>query len=283
MTNNIPAIGMFDELIGPARKNPGAHWDNWIQRLENYLLAINVTNDLRKRANLLHFIGPLSYEDFLTLPNRGVTYDDAKTALRNFFRPQVNVEFEVANFRSLRQKSDENVDSYYVRLRQAATNCAFHDIDAEIKSHLIQTMKDRKVRKKGLSRQGAQLTLQDVLADARNNELVNAQNEQIERQFMQMSVKPTVNKLQKRPQRWKKPRTSGNTCYNCGGSYPHQGGQRQCPAYGSVCGSCKKVIISQHIANRAQVDRQVHPLLQDPRQETQIAKTRVVKANRTNL
>ena len=103
----------------------------------------------------MHFIGPTSYEDFLTLPNRGQTYDEAKQVLRNFFHPQVNVEFEIANFHSLLQKSYENVDAYYVRLRQAATNCAFHDIDAEIKSHLIQTMKDRKVRRKGLSCQGA--------------------------------------------------------------------------------------------------------------------------------
>ena len=106
-------------------KNTGAHWDTWIQCLQNYLLAVNVTNDLRKRANLLHFIGPTSYEDFLTLPNRGQTYDEAKQVLRNFFHPQVNVEFEIANFHSLLQKSYENVDAYYVRLRQAATNCVF--------------------------------------------------------------------------------------------------------------------------------------------------------------
>jgi hypothetical protein len=123
MACHIPAIVMFDEVIGSSRKNPGAHWDNWIKRLENFLLAINVTSDARKRANLLHFIGPVSYEDFLTLPNTGQTYPEAKQALQDFFRPQINVEFEIANFRSLRQKSEETVDAYHIRLDVKIPRC----------------------------------------------------------------------------------------------------------------------------------------------------------------
>ena len=81
-------------------------------------------------------------------------------------------------------------------------------------------IRNKESKKKGLSCKGAQLSLKDVLAEARYNELVNAQNDQIERQFMQMSVKDnsksaTINKVQKR-KRWKKPRN--NMCYNCGGS-----------------------------------------------------------------
>ena len=153
MALNIPAVESFDSVLGDNRSNAGPLWDKWVKRLENYMLAINVTADARKRAILLHQIGPKSYEDFTTIPDTGATYASAKQKLNEFFRPKINVEFEKAQFRMIRQKPDVLIDAYHTRIRQAAATCNFRpaDLDAEIKSHMIQTMRDSKVRKKGLS------------------------------------------------------------------------------------------------------------------------------------
>ncbi|XP_033096314.1 uncharacterized protein LOC117100625 isoform X3 [Anneissia japonica] len=83
--------------------NPTA-WTNWVSRFENYLIATNITHDLRKRALLLHLVGPTNYKTFESLPNTGTTYREAKEALQNYFLSTVNTEYKRAMFRRQTQK-----------------------------------------------------------------------------------------------------------------------------------------------------------------------------------
>ncbi len=235
---NIPSVETFDSVLGDDRStNAGPLWDKWVKRFENYVVAINITTEARKRALLLHLVGPRTYEEFETLSDTGADYETAKNKLTDFFKPKVNVEYEKIQFRMTKQKVSESIDQYHTRLRQAATTCNFQNVNAEIKSQLIQTMRDSKVRKKALN---TEMTLDAIVKEARSNELCRLQNSQIERQLgasggasksnSQQSVNKTVG-------------TGGSDrkCYSCGNAYPHQGGMESCPAHGKKCRACGKL------------------------------------------
>ncbi len=238
----------LDAELGDDRSAAGPIWDKWLKRFENYLTAADISDNKRKKAMLLHLVGPTTFDEFQTLTLTPVNetvngnevenvYETAKAALEGYFKPKVNTEFEIAQFRTLRQKKGEKIDSYHTRLRQAATTCSFADTDKEIKSHIIQTMTDDKVRKKGLSKT---MTLAEILSEARNNELCRVQNETIVKEFLPQSVQ-TVNAIRQRPRsNQKPPRSVQKSCFHCGGPFPHPR-DMVCPAKGKTCESCGKL------------------------------------------
>ena len=239
MALNLPAPATLDECLGPDRTNAGQIWDDWIERLENYIVALGIADNTQKRAILLHMCGPLTHRDFKTLANTGADYDTAKTRLTEHFRPQINVEYEKAKFRSMRQLSSETVAAYHTRLKKQAVNCEFGNanLDNEIKSHIIQTTTDSKLRRKGLRET---LTLAQVLTEGRNNELSSAQNQEMEHVLKKEDKQNTVNAVSIQTSRPTK------MCRNCGlNTYPHPGGYQKCPAFGQQCHICGK---SNHFA-----------------------------------
>jgi hypothetical protein len=230
--HKIPSVETFDQILGDDRSsNAGPLWEKWVKRFENYLCAVNITADGRKRAMLLHLVGPRTFDEFDTLPETGTDYATAKAKLQNFFKPKVNVEFEKIQFRMMRQKG--TIDQYHTRLRQAAATCDFADNDCEIKTQLIQTMRDSKVRKKALN---TNMTLEQILVEARSNELTRVQNVEIENQLgasSKSTPRLSVNAIAATPRQKLK-------CFNCGGQYPHPGGIESCPARGKTCETCGK-------------------------------------------
>ena len=87
MASNIPTITTFDENVGDL--DPGSVGDKWLCRFENYLAALNITNDSRKRSMLLHFVGENSFDTFQTLPDTGDTYDTAVESLTAHYKPKL--------------------------------------------------------------------------------------------------------------------------------------------------------------------------------------------------
>ncbi|XP_033096312.1 uncharacterized protein LOC117100625 isoform X1 [Anneissia japonica] len=213
--------------------NPTA-WTNWVSRFENYLIATNITHDLRKRALLLHLVGPTNYKTFESLPNTGTTYREAKEALQNYFLSTVNTEYKRAMFRRQTQKQGESLE-YHVRLRQSANNCDFHDIDVEIKSHIIKTMVDTKLQKQGLC---VNMTLSQLLITGRTNGLTANQREEIENgcastssvKCAQRKVQPKCStrppkKTTKQKYHQSKQQSRKTTkCFNCGQPYAYENG-----------------------------------------------------------
>ena len=140
-------------------------------------------------------------------------------------------------FRRLRQETGESIDVYHTRIRKAAASCDFASVDGEIKSHVIQTTTDSKLRKQGLT--DDTLTVGAIVVAGRNNELAQAQNADMEKDLHCAHVQ----KVQHRPkQRLSKPSQGkqhrGQTCRNCGNKYPHDGGRESCPAFSRNCYLC---------------------------------------------
>ena len=221
----------------------GTRWRKWVQRLENLFVGMKITDNKRKRALLLHYAGEEVYDIFDTFADTGndENYDQAKDALKNYFEPKVNKEYERYVFRQTKQSEGETVDTYHTRLRQLVTKCEFADNDSEIKSQIIQSCTSSKLRRKALSEE---MTLNKLLETARTLELAEKQASGIE------NNNSSVNKIhqkesEQRTHHWKprrnpEPRTKGtyrqsSKCYNCGGHYPHK---TKCPAFKQICSNC---------------------------------------------
>ena len=82
-------------------------------------IAMKITEDKQKRALLLHYGGSEVDEIFDTLQDVGEDKDYKKVVekLTAHFSPQVDATYEVYNFRQVKQKDGETLDSFHPCLR----------------------------------------------------------------------------------------------------------------------------------------------------------------------
>ena len=76
----------------------GIRWKKFVSRLDNFLLAMDVEKEERKRALLLYY-GGFELQDICdSLENTGHTYDILKAVLATYFEPKTNECDEIWNF-----------------------------------------------------------------------------------------------------------------------------------------------------------------------------------------
>lgn len=113
----------------------GDDWSVYIERLEQYLEA-NMIQENRKVAVLLTVVGEHAYKILRDLcdPHKPSTktYQELKNLLEKQFSPQVSVFRERIQFYNLRQKQNENVSNWFVRLKNSAIQCKFGALLEEI-------------------------------------------------------------------------------------------------------------------------------------------------------
>lgn len=198
---------------------------------------MNITGDARLKALLLHIAGERVYDIYDTLAAEDDKYADTKQKLSGYFSPKKNIQYQVYIFRKATQEPGENLDGYHTRLRMLAKNCEFANVDAEIKTQIIQSCASSRLRRKALRE--PELSLEELLDHGRTLELSEIQATGIEN-----GATATVNMLdqkttEKRPNSsWSTKKRSDNRCRNCGGKYPHDG---ECPAKGKQCRACGKL------------------------------------------
>src|SRR6218665_2931672 len=183
----IPQFAPFLPEVDQA--STAQRWKKWTDRVENLMTALNI-NDA-KRALLLHLAGEAVYDIFEGLvvdsPPEDTDSGDSniytvtKRALDEHFSPKKNVEFEIYHFRLARQNTAETTDAYHARLRTLSKYCDFPNIDAEIKSHIIQTCSSRRLRRRALTDSG--MTLKVLLDTALAMETSQRQSKVIETGF----------------------------------------------------------------------------------------------------
>ena len=168
----LPTFPAFD-LQGDLSQG----WRKYVSRFENLLLAMNITNAIRKKAMLLHYVGEEVNEIFDTLDVPEATEEEdvfrkAEKALREYSTPQKNIEFEVYKFRQAKQLSRE-ISAYHTKLKQLAKSCDFYDEKRKIKTQIIQNGISSKLRRKALADPG--ITLEKILQIAKAMELSEVQ------------------------------------------------------------------------------------------------------------
>ena len=217
-------------------------WAKWVTSLEFYFDAAEVTTDARKKALLLHHMGGATQDIFISIirpslanqePRIAETYASIKSALSSHFAPNVNVDFEIFQFRQARQLQDESMEEYVGRLRGLAINCKFPNAEKEIKQHIIYSCADPGLRRRAL--RDSTLDLPKLLVLARTHEATEQQAKQIEDDLGKLSLarqlQPTTHAVLNIAQQ--------AACPNCGTS--HTPSWESCPAQGRACTHCGKL------------------------------------------
>ena len=169
-------------------------------------------------------------------------YEEVIAAIDRHFEPQVNKSYETYLFHQMQQKQDETVHQYFIRLKEQAAKCDFHNTDKAIKQQIELSTANNKLRL--YSFRNPEKSLQELLVTGKTLEdttrhaetLVKAHgNEEVH------AVKENKTKFgkqyvsQKRGMSNNAPKPS--TCYRCGNHYPHK---ERFPAEGKICNKCGK-------------------------------------------
>jgi len=136
--------GIHDESL-----NLDKRWKLYREEVDLFLLASGITNDIRKKAVLLHLSGSQVREIFSTLETT-TTYADACTKLDAYFRPKKNVIYERWCFRNAKQLDRETCMSYVTRLKKLIESCEYTKPEEEIRDQFVCSCVDDKLREKFL-------------------------------------------------------------------------------------------------------------------------------------
>ena len=245
--NGLPGLTTFNVNGDPSKLS--TRWKRWVKSLEIYIVAVNIKDNNRKKALLLHFLGEDGqdlYDTIKEIEPPTNQYEHAIEKLNAFFLPKKNIPYERHLFNSLKQNSNETIGAYCSRLRIAAKTCEFGTLEDEmIRDHIIQTCSSARLRRKLL--QEARLTLEILLDIAQNMELSSSQAAEIEKSKFTESQSEQINKLYFQRDR-KFSQQSGGTqsneqsskeCYRCG-RIGHFAKSSDCPARKVKCRKCGK-------------------------------------------
>lgn len=244
----------------PLSSNQKDEWESWIETLELYFLASNITDNARKKALLLYLGGSELRKIYNTLEDEGTTYEKALKELDKYFEVKVNYTFQRNIFRNLNQNQGESSRAYITRLKTQAIKCDFNNYSAEsaVVDQYITTISSSALRRRLLSEKD--LNLDKLMEIVLTQEVSSAQACAMESKIVS---EETVNKIgftkkkysasssnfkkqnynssssnfskTKFPQNTNRPFVK--SCYGCG-QKDHFHGSEECPAKGKKCSFC---------------------------------------------
>lgn len=104
-------------------------------------------------------------------------YEKIIAKLDNHFIPMVNPDCARNKLEKMCQNEGESVAQYHVRLRLQVTKCSFAHPDDVILSKLLQTMRDKKLRREVMVKR---YTLRQLLENTANKEDIDRQAQHVE-------------------------------------------------------------------------------------------------------
>ena len=144
-----------------SKATAGTRWSKWIRDFETFIVGSGIENDGQIKAILLHVVGDRAADIYATLGKPATdSYGDVKAVFETHFKPMKNLAYEVFMFGEMRQKEQESLDDFVVRLRAQAVLCEFSvgEIDKEIIRMVIRGCKSVPFKEKIL-REKATVTL----------------------------------------------------------------------------------------------------------------------------
>jgi hypothetical protein len=248
-----------------------------MNRFTNFLAALNITDEARKKALLLHYGGEGVFEIFETLDSTArvlvratatdpavveTVYEAALRSLNDHFTPRVNADFEMFTFRQASQFEGETIDAFHTRLQQMARNCNFGDKDREVKAQLTIGCTSTDLRRKILEKPA--MTLEVVRRKARALEAAETQAEKMEKETEQAALAIKHNSsTRNRPKRQDNQTETNNRtnkpveihdCLFCGGLFHTR--LSSCPARFHQCKNCLNL---HHFENLCRSPRRERP------------------------
>ena len=245
--NNSLFFPNFELGTGDMMNSVGIRRIKYVSRFDNFLIAMNINNEQRKRALLLHFGGFDLQDIYDSVEKTGDTYEQLTQTFTSYFEPKTNSSFEIFNFQKTLQEEGESIQAYHLRLREMASRCDFVDVNKHIKTQLILGTTSIKLQKFCFAIKDA--TVQDILTRGKLLQDIDYQTKVIdtngdvkiksEPEDIQAVLKEELNKIKEGKKfYYSLPPRKQQSCFNCGNEWPHQ---VACPAKNKTCKNCGKI------------------------------------------
>jgi hypothetical protein len=246
------AIGAFDPYSDPDKT--ALRWKAWKRNLHLYLVSKDIHSDTQKIAKLLFFAGPVVQSIYVQAKKKKdeenetesddaaeSEYMEALEILDGIFLKQNNEPYQRTIFRQMKQKPEEKVSAFLVRLREQAEFCNFGDMKAvekAIKDQIITGGTSEKLRHEMLKRERSLDKIAELASSIENVE-------QYEKAKKTRALDEGVNEIEsKKPRRenfqHNAVRSNKMRCWACN-QEGHKKGDRECNARTKKCLKCGRV------------------------------------------
>lgn len=182
MAVQLPSYALFDETEGPGIATA---WEEWIEGLDAMLSAMKVTDEKEKFDKLYHYLGS-TRKTLKKLQTNGIAtadYTAAKKALKEYFCPQRNTIYLLNQLYHMKQKKEESMDGFYMRVRaqmdliDITSKSATEIEELLVLAQLVNCTSEPALRTKALKDKNLQL--KNFLTYARAHEIANKQASEI--------------------------------------------------------------------------------------------------------
>lgn len=244
-------------------------WDAYVERLDQYFVANDVTENAKKRSILLSVCGAKTYNLVRNLcaPVKPAdkSYDQLTELLKQHYNPRPSVIVQRFKFNSRVRQPEESVADFVADLRRLSEHCEYQSLDEMLRARLVCGINDNRIQRRLLSE--ADLTFKQALQIAMGMELAEKNVADIQQEISKQSAPAQpVHKIQPQKQQqgndesqrqsrhmanqsWKSCRGSG--CFRCGGNHE----PNTCRWRNEVCHRCSK---RGHIARKCQQKKIPH-------------------------
>ncbi|KMQ85400.1 hypothetical protein RF55_16084 [Lasius niger] len=121
-------------------------WETYIERLELYWIANNITDDRKKAAILLTKISPETYTLIrdLCAPTKpkDKTFDEIVKLVTEHLCPKPSESMERFHFHQAKQSANETIAEFVARLKKLALHCNFTALEDALRDQLVCGVRD---------------------------------------------------------------------------------------------------------------------------------------------
>ena len=198
-------------------------WVEYAERLENYFIANDITNEGKQRAILLHCVGPATYRliKTLALPGtpRELTFAELVETVKNHFQPKPSPIIKRFEFNTRCQNEGKSVVSFVTALRKFAEYCDYGAVlNDMLRDRIVCGIRSKRVQQRLLQEAG--LTFERALEIAQATETAENDSKRLQvkdKPISEGDEKP-VYKVQQHPRQGRRPQERGRqvfekTCY----------------------------------------------------------------------
>ena len=202
-------------------KSAQEDWQSYVERLQPYFTANDVTNTGKQRAILLSSVGPATYRLIRNLlaPDKPTdkTFKKITDIVRDHHMPKPSVTMQRFNFHSKTRKPGELVSTYIAELRRTSEHCEFGaTLNDMLRDRLVCGINNQRIQRRLLAEPNLTFEKAKALAEAAERADENA------RELEKATPGPVgIHKIATRKTKeggphWSKCNTE---CYRCGGKH----------------------------------------------------------------
>ena len=190
-------------------------WIEYTERLENYFVANEVTDEGKRRAILLTAVGRQTYHVIrnLALPRspKELSYEELVEIVATHYNPKPSPIIKRFEFNTRCQEESESIANYIAALRSIAEHCNYGDtLNDMLRDRLVCGIRDKRVQRRLL--QESELSFDQAKDIALAAETAN-------KDAMKLQQQPPKQEKEVHLVKSHKPPSSDKECHRCGGKH----------------------------------------------------------------